>query len=492
MMKAPAHRVEISEAWVEFMLRDYINRHNPQAIVTIKSFNVSNATKPGDGYSGDLCLLDIQAHIDYCDGDNGDLESKKAELNNHAGVNNYSFIVKLANPNVFFAHMQTVIGQNMREFKIYSEVIQELNKFQREKTSNQFPIIIPEYIYGKCSNDEFVLVMENMKQLDYVTNPKKSPINLHQSKKVLEQQARVHAVSYAYNNMHNLLVKYPCLKPGIYTELLTVGMPMNLDLAIEYLESINGQGPLIKKIRAAKSNVVKTCKDSFKNESNYQIMCLMHGDSWNNNFLFKQKVDENGGKSVKDSDDVMLIDWQISHWNTPVADLSYFFHSSTSPTFRKTHIDELLKYYHTIFTEITIKLGTPVPHWTFDQLKKEYDQMKVFGFLRALTFAGIHSDAGTNLTLGDVQTGVTNPVINSIKKGIAKAMVPLMLRPSILEAGMKKMLNPVREELLSGKNQLFCDLFLEILIEAEQNGIFEAELYNTDESENVSRSLKCI
>ncbi|CAL4065073.1 unnamed protein product, partial [Meganyctiphanes norvegica] len=444
------------------------------------------ATKPGDGYSGDLCLLNVQASIHYSDGSNGKLETKKTE------ENIYSFIVKLANPDPIMAHIQTVLGINMREFKIYSDFIQKLNKFQEEKTDNEFPINIPEYIYGKCSGDEFVLVMQNMKVLDYVTNPKETRMNLCQTKKVLEQLASLHAVSYAYEEMHNFLANYPFLKADKFTDLLLVGMSTSLDLSVAYLESLSGKENLAKKIKVARSNVIKTCKESFKYDPTPQIMCLMHGDSWNNNILFSQKEDEHGTKSVKDSDDAILIDWQATHWNTPVADLHYFINSSTSTELRKDHLDDVLKHYHTIFTEATIKLGTPVPAWTFEQFKKEYDQMKVYGFLKGLLFAQMLSEFSATMRIGDVPTGPPNPVVKSIKKGIAKAMVPLVLRPSIMEAGIKKFTKPLKEELLEGKTQLLCDAYLDLLLEADENGIFDIELPSSDEDDNGSRSLKCI
>ena len=48
-------------------------------------------------------------------------------------------------------------------------------------------------VYGKWTDKQFVLVMENMKPQGYGQNPKENLLNLHQAKLGLEQLARLHA-----------------------------------------------------------------------------------------------------------------------------------------------------------------------------------------------------------------------------------------------------------------------------------------------------------
>lgn len=66
---------------------------------------------------------------------------------------------------------------------------------------------------------------------------------------------------------------------------------------------------------------------------------LNHGDSWCNNMMFKKGDD---GTST----DMRFIDYQMSFWGGPSADLGYFFISSLSNDIKVEHFDNLLVFYH--------------------------------------------------------------------------------------------------------------------------------------------------
>ncbi|CAL4138501.1 unnamed protein product, partial [Meganyctiphanes norvegica] len=476
IMKAPTRRNEITKDWVHFMLNEYENRTNNGAKVTIKSLDISKATKPGDGYSGDLMKLDITAAV-HCDGEKNP-EDKE-----------YNLIVKLANPNQVISMMQTVMGQNIRELTAYSELITDFNKFQSERTNNELQIRIPEYIYGKCADDEFVLVMQNMKSCDFDTNNKIEPMNIHQAKMVLEQLARLHAISYAYDKKYGFLKKFPFYKVDNIKTMFNIGFKsLYDDLIIEYIGTLSGRETLLKKIKAAKSTVLKDADEAFEEGSFLNIMCLMHGDTWNNNIIFKQKLDKEGEKSVKNSDDLVLIDWQLTHWNTSVADLYYFLFSSTTPEIRKDHLEELLQYYHYIFIDATTKLSSPVPFWTYKQFKQEYNRLASYGFLKGIMFTLMLSDAAQEFKFAPEGSGDDNFITKKIKTGLSKLIAPMLMKPFAMEAYTKKMIQPMKKELLSGKTPTFSQRILSIVLEAEENGLFDVEL----PSNQRSGTFKCI
>ena len=66
---------------------------------------------------------------------------------------------------------------------------------------------------------------------------------------------------------------------------------------------------------------------------------IVHGDCWTNNFMFKY-----GQNS--EIDDIRIVDWQLAYVGNPTSDLSNFIFTSTTPEFRKNHLDHLLAYYH--------------------------------------------------------------------------------------------------------------------------------------------------
>ncbi|CAL4125554.1 unnamed protein product, partial [Meganyctiphanes norvegica] len=462
-MKTPAGRNEISKDWVVFLLTEYEKRFINGPKVTIKSLDIGKATKPGDGFCGDLMKLDIAAVVQY---DKVQFPIEKI----------YNHIVKLANSNPVLAVIQTLMGQNMREMMAYSNVIPEFNKFQAELTNNKFPIRIPEYIYGKCTGNEFVLVMQNMKIRDFDTKNKMEPMNVHQAKMVLEQLARLHAISYAYDTKYNFLKKYPFYEMKNIKTMLNGFDSTLYDLVIEYIGTVRGREDLLKKIVAAKSTFLKNSTDTFEEGSYQNIMCLMHGDIWNNNIMFKQHQDENGNMSVSESDDLVLIDWQLAHWNTSVEDLHYFLSSATSPEFRKKHLDELLHYYHSTFMEVTTELDVPVPFWTYKQFKKEYDRLAEYGFLKGILFAFHLSDAINEFQFAPEGSTNDNLITKKLKTGLSKLVAPLLLKPFAVEAYAKKVVQPMMKELRTGKTRIFNNRFLSLILEAEENGLFDVEL----------------
>ncbi|CAL4183511.1 unnamed protein product, partial [Meganyctiphanes norvegica] len=475
-MKAPARRHEITKDWVIFLLNEYENRINNGAKVTVNSLEIGKATKPGDGYAGDLMKVGITASV-YYDGEKTQMDK------------GYNLVVKLANPNPVLSIIQTVMGQNIRELTAYSDVITEFNKFQLERTNNEFSIKIPEYVYGKCTDDEFVLVMQNMKSHNFDTNNKMEPMNMQQAKLVLEQQARLHAISYAYDKAYGFLDKYPFYKTGKIKQIFIMRFnALYDDLVIEYIQSLSGRENLLKKIKAAKSTVLKNAREAFEETSHPKMNCLLHGDTWNNNIMFNKKLDEEGKFSVRNGDDIVLIDWQMVHWNTSVTDLHYFLFSSTTPELRKDHLDELLYYYHSIFIDATTKLGSPVPFWTYQQFKKEYNRLAAYGFMKGIMFCILLCETAQEMQLAPEGSVDDNFITKKIKTVLSKLIVPILMKPFATEAYVKKLNQPMKKELLSGKTPFVNNRILSLILEAEENGLFDVEL----PSNQINGTFKCI
>ena len=66
---------------------------------------------------------------------------------------------------------------------------------------------------------------------------------------------------------------------------------------------------------------------------------LNHGDPWLNNIMFKSDADK---KSI----DVKLIDFQMSFWASPAADLLYFLITSVADDVKVEHFDNFIEFYH--------------------------------------------------------------------------------------------------------------------------------------------------
>jgi hypothetical protein len=94
------------------------------------------------------------------------------------------------------------------------------------------------------------------------------------------------------------------------------------------------------------------------------------------------RYDANTGKPVE----VILVDLQLVQETCLTTDLAYAIYASTRTELRKNHLDELLQLYHDKFVEICVGHGTPLlPGFTMNELKRRFQNAKIFGFSCATT-----------------------------------------------------------------------------------------------------------
>ncbi len=120
------------------------------------------------------------------------------------------------------------------------------------------------------------------------------------------------------------------------------------------------------------------------------LTCLLHGDSWNNNLLFRYPA-ENSDQA----EEMLLIDWQIARCGHPSSDLGYFLFSSTSSAFRRQHLDSLFQEYYTILDTALAKIGINLDKegYSQEQFMQETKQRYVLIMMIALFILPILLDA---------------------------------------------------------------------------------------------------
>jgi hypothetical protein len=123
------------------------------------------------------------------------------------------------------------------------------------------------------------------------------------------------------------------------------------------------------------ADIVKPVPDS--------LSVLNHGDFWVNNMMFHYCPET--GKP----DQVRFIDLQLTRYSTPVLDLQYFIHSSSSEQVRPEYTEHLLQVYHTELRDTFKTLGCDHHIYTFEQMKKEYEDRSFFGLITACTVLAI-------------------------------------------------------------------------------------------------------
>lgn len=84
------------------------------------------------------------------------------------------------------------------------------------------------------------------------------------------------------------------------------------------------------------------------------------------------------------TDEVCLIDWQLSRFGSVAFDLSYFFLTSTEKELRDKHMDECLRVYHTELVAVIEACGSSADTlFTMDDLQGELRRFGKFGVASA-------------------------------------------------------------------------------------------------------------
>ncbi|KAK7073395.1 hypothetical protein SK128_018729 [Halocaridina rubra] len=470
-MKPPSSSSKITKEWVQYIMQDYMQKkHHLSSTpdVTIKEFVVKEGASAGEGFNSEIVSLDVVA---ICSGDGAEGTSTDAE---------YHCIVKFFSTDTFSREANKRFESHLREHAIYSELIRDLNNFQALKTGNEFEIHIPELIYGMVSNKDFVLVMENVKVKGFNTNNRYSGLNFDQLKEAVNQLARLHAVSYAYNKSHNILKKFPFLK--LNEEVVKVFESfcgVFIDNGIALLNTKDDMKDLAKKIKISKARLFSEFLKLYISSEDH-ISCICHGDFWNNNILFKTQMQCDHGNETKLLCEV--IDWGNAAWGLPILDLQYLIYTSTAIEIRKEHLESVLHLYYSAFIDITTKLEVPVPNWSYDNFQKEWQRLSVFGFLMgiALTQGTLSKSNPVNKPreASLLDHSVCLPiklVVDGVKLGTVKALTPLLFKvpaSKLMIAMNRKLFQPIREEILSGKNEVLNKRIIDLMLEADEKGIF--------------------
>lgn len=178
-----------------------------------------------------------------------------------------------------------------REVFFYQNVFPIFDQFQLSKDLSANSGF---FSYAKCygcicdeENDQFVIVMEDVRQKNFKMWPKKELANLNHVEIVVKEIAKFHAVSMALNDQ----------QPDKFAELTNVpdllGQLFKRDAFLTYFKDSHDKmlsilseclPDQITKLRNLSDNAVLTLSVYQKPTEPFNV--LAHGDLWSNNLLF--------------------------------------------------------------------------------------------------------------------------------------------------------------------------------------------------------------
>ncbi|XP_040570973.1 uncharacterized protein [Lepeophtheirus salmonis] len=333
-----------------------------------------------------------------------------------------------------------------------SEMMKKWHIFERECRFylDLLPLLgeglkVPRPYY--VSNEQGVIFMENLCKKKYALCSEKINMSLQHIELMLNQLSILHASS------HKLLINVQIKKKILNMFHMNEKMDMeSLDFIFYSLMKSNesalifgGRSDLADKLGPFKSRVPEISKQFYENKE-YDFTVINHGDCWTNNFLFK--YDEN-----KELVDICVIDWQMLLMNTPVRDVSHVLGTCLDPSYRKKHLNYLLKYYYERLSLHIEEEGLEIKGiYPYEKFCGEYREFEAHRFLLQSTLISIlFGELHANKQEGDYTFEISDKAINEEQEKSCNQMETLSLKMAQNNPDFLKLIIDIHEEALENK-----------------------------------------
>ncbi|XP_058129492.1 uncharacterized protein LOC131271921 [Anopheles coustani] len=271
-----------------------------------------------------------------------------------------------------------------RETLAYTQFLPLMFAYQEEKGVGREDgfFSVPKCYHAECDEaaEEAVIIMEDLRLDGYRMWDKKVPVNYEHVRMTMEQLGRLHAVSLALKRdrpQEFERFKVPdqmnlTMPEGGRIEGMLRQMIAN---AIETLEP--HETTERTKMQKLLNNMRTELENCFKPDPAEPYTVLGHGDCWVNNYMFHYR---NGAP-----DKIIILDWQLTRYVSPVLDLVYFLFCCTDEEFRRRHYDEMMSVYYNALSTLLEKLGhNPQEVFPRTALIRQLRRFGRFGILMAV------------------------------------------------------------------------------------------------------------
>ncbi|XP_060533758.1 uncharacterized protein LOC132706431 [Cylas formicarius] len=325
------------------------------------NFLICDRNKPGDGYASDIVYVDVEA-TKY-DGD----------------PRRYHFAMKVTKElkGVF---KDFVEGNNLfeKEACVYTKLAPA---YQKLLYTYHFPPIdfMSKCYWAKTGEDYDVLVFDNLKKAGYRLHQSDIPMDDRHIKLVLRAYARWHWLSFALRYHHKAEFKIVVDELAGYEKKVENNMERFKDVFEKFCEDQyqvleeHGEHELLERYKEKMKN---RAPGKWNEPEPCEEECVViHGDCWNNNFLFFYEADQ-----IQDPSKVCLVDFQVSKLQSPARDISYFIYSTCSETGLKRFKDYIQFYYGAFARDLKALGCDPELLFPFSKFVDHWRQYSFDGF----------------------------------------------------------------------------------------------------------------
>ncbi|KAL1513592.1 hypothetical protein ABEB36_002986 [Hypothenemus hampei] len=339
----------------------------------------SNKYEIADHYGSDIVFIDVK-------GKNWDGKTNK-----------YHLVVKSGPTDVKIRQHLPIVDAFNAEINVFNQLIPRFHKLQIEKGLELFGSTANCY-HATMTGQLEIMIMENLTAKGYTVHNKTSPLDINHIKLVIKAYAEWHALSFALKDQYpnDYLQIAENFRFSAWRKFIQGGFGQILNICqkdfYKWLKEI-GEVELLEQHKSKlHNNDVVTVLIRLMEETNKESV-ILHGDCWNNNFMFRYE----GGCPVA----VTLLDFQMTSVNSPVIDLSHFIYAVASEHELK-HLKELLEFYYehlSIYLELLhTDIDKVFPKELFRTHWKQYSVHGACMCLGILLFSFVEKDCNVDFT----------------------------------------------------------------------------------------------
>lgn len=274
-----------------------------------------------------------------------------------------------------------------REIYIYTEYLPYLVEFQKSKgiaIEDQF-FHFPKCYYGTIDENtgDAIIIMEDLREGKYSMYPKTKPMTYEYCRFVMEAFGKYHGLSLAIQKSNP--ARFDRFRYAVpdFMHLIMLDEPIQpmWDSGFGTSLSALGDSDEDKDVRERVLNLKANTREillDFALNTGYPYSVITHGDAWINNFMFLHDVN---GKPRQ----IVMLDWQIARYGSPVLDLTYFLFISTDKALRDKYWNQLIGLYYDTLTNTINQAGLDGRQvFPFEELQRQLKYYGRYGLLMSL------------------------------------------------------------------------------------------------------------
>uniref|UniRef100_A0AAG5CU16 CHK kinase-like domain-containing protein n=1 Tax=Anopheles atroparvus TaxID=41427 RepID=A0AAG5CU16_ANOAO len=372
----------------------------PLNAVSVEELDVRLATESGDNFVSVMYRVRVTVRFGACA---EELVGQRRTV---------SLIVK-ALPTMGLSE-EMIISMNVfpKETAMYTEILPAFERLYRDRGVE---VAFGPRCLKHCSDPTDIIVMEDLKDRDFRMANRREGLDLEHCQTLLRRLAQFHAASAVLRERNGPYDDK--FKEGMYAEknrnMFEQFQKMQAAFMYDTLCSWPNNGKFYAELmKHWGMDMFDALLRITKPDSN-KFNVLNHGDMWCNNMMFQYSEDEK-------INEIILVDFQMSMWCSPVIDLNYFIFSSVRADLKLSELDYLISYYHRHLSDNLTLLSYSGLRPSLQDLHSDFIARQLYGLSTAFSVLPIclmekTEDASIDLMLdqGDAGTAFKTKMYNN-------------------------------------------------------------------------------